>query len=248
LGNVEAYDLFLRGVAEFRRWDDGANRRARVYFEQAIAVDPDLAAAHAAYSTALLIENGFANASQEIKALALEQARLAVRLDARDGRCQSALGWAYRCTGEFELAKSHMEQGLKLNPNHAGTHADLANILAILGKPEEGVAAMMKAMELNPYHPDWYWSALSICLFACRRYEEVLAASARLGNAKTPWTLAREAACLAELGRMEEASRTVSEVLRLQPDFRITTELPNYQRASDRDHVRDTMKKAGLPE
>ncbi|WP_287187878.1 hypothetical protein [Mesorhizobium sp.] len=39
-----------------------------------------------------------------------------------------------------------------------------------------------------------------------------------------------------------------AEVLRLKPTFRINTEIPKYKFATDAEHLRDGLRKAGLPE
>ena len=247
-GSMEAYDLFLRGVAAFRSFDEGANRRAREYFEQAIAIDPEFAVARANYSAALIVENGFDNTPLSIKEKALNHAQLAVRYDPLDSRCHSSLGWAYRFSNEFDLAILHMDEGLRLNPSDAGMLADMASILVIVGRAEEAVNSIKKAMELNPNHPEWYRGSLAMSLFAARRYEDTLKASAKLGRVKKPWQLAREAACLAQLGRTDDAKAVAREVLRLQPDFRIMKEIPTYKFKEDTRHIRDAMLKAGLPE
>src|SRR5262249_36923673 len=46
--NLEAYDVCLRGEAQFLIFTKEANTQARQLFEQAIALDPQYAAAHAA--------------------------------------------------------------------------------------------------------------------------------------------------------------------------------------------------------
>jgi adenylate cyclase len=142
----------------------------------------------------------------------------------------------------------HLEQGLKLNPSDANALAYLAGVLVVVRRAEEGVEAMRRAMALNPYHPEWYWLSLSMNLFEARRYDEALAASQKATAGKRPWHLAREAACLAQLGRMDEARAAAEEVLRMQPDFSILKEMPHYKFEDDGRHVLDLMRKAGLPD
>ena len=58
------------------------------------------------------------------------------------------------------------------------------------------------------------------------------------------WRAARAAACLAQLGRANEARLEVAEVLRLKPDFRLSTEKLTYKNSSDSEHVFEGMRKA----
>ena len=107
---------------------------------------------------------------------------------------------------------------------------------------------VQRAMRLNPHHPEWYWSMLAIGLYAARRYEEALEAYRRIAVWKKPWHLARLAACYAQLGRLEEARVQVAEVLRLDPDFRLSNVKLFYRNPADAEISFEGMRKAGLPD
>ena len=62
------------------------------------------------------------------------------------------------------------------------------------------------------------------------------------------WPMARAAACLAQLGRLDEARQQATEVLKLKPDFRLASENMAYKNPADAEHVLDGMRKAGLPD
>ena len=81
-----------------------------------------------------------------------------------------------------------------------------------------------------------------------RRYDEALAASRKREGGKTAWQIAREAACLAQLGRLDEARAQAAEVMRRKPDFSVQAELPHYKHPADAEHVRQGLLRAGLPE
>ena len=105
-----------------------------------------------------------------------------------------------------------------------------------------------QAMRLNPFHPEWYWFVLGTALYGARRYEEALEANRKGAANQRVWLIARTAACLAQLGRLDEARAAAAEVLQVQPDFRISIELPHYKFPADAEHLLDGMRKAGLPE
>jgi len=246
-GSLLAYDALLRGIEHVRGYGDEDNRRARELFESAVTLDPHYALAHAYLALALLGEHGYGNAPDSIKQQALASAMTAVRLDPSEGRCHLFLGQAYRCLAEFDLALSHFERGVALNPNDANGIAQLGHALGIAGRAEEGVKLLRQAMRLNPFHPDWYWNTLTIALYAARRYEEALEAS-RQGGGPQYLPLARGAACLAQLGRLEEARKQAAQVLRIKPDFHFSAEKVRYKNPSDAEHVFEGMRKAGLPD
>jgi adenylate cyclase len=56
-----------------------------------------------------------------------------------------------------------------------------------------------------------------------------LAANQKIGHDKSAWQLARDAACLVQLGRVEEARRVAAEVLRKKPTFSVESEMPRYK-------------------
>jgi adenylate cyclase len=245
--SLSAYDCLLRGVEQLRAYGPDVNRRARELFEQAISLDPRYALAHAYLALSLVIENGYGNAPDAIKQRALATALTAVRLDPRESRCHIFLGQVHRFRNEYDLAISHLERGLALNPNDATGMIHLASVLNVCGRAEESVEILQRAIKLDPYL-HFYWGTLATCLYALRRYEEALAAHRKLGRDKSPWQLAKEAACLAQLGRLEEAHALAAEVLRRKPSFSVRAEMPHYKHPADAENLRQGLLTAGLPE
>ena len=70
--------------------------------------------------------------------------------------------------------------------------------LAYLGRAEEGVALIKKAMRLNPYHPLWYLMFFGTANYAARRYEEAIAVLERM-TTPTPESRLYLAASYAQL-------------------------------------------------
>ena len=237
----------LRGVEQLRAYGPDVNRRAREYFEQAVALDPRYALAHAYLALSLVIEEGYTSAPDAIKQRALETAVTAVRLDPRESRCHIFLGQIHRFRNEFDLAISHLERGLELNPNDTTGMIHLASVFSVCGRAEEGVEILRRAIKLDPYLR-FYWATLGTNLYTLRRYQEALAAHQKVESDKSPWLLAKEAACLAQLGRHEEAHTLAAEVLRRKPGFRVRTEMPHYKNPADEENLRQGLLMAGLPE
>lgn len=245
--SLPAYDCLLRGIELMRSYGGDVNRRAREFFEKAIVLDPQFAVAHSYLALSLIVEHGYGSASKVIKDRALESALKAVKLDPRESRCFLLLGQVYRFRGEFDSAVKQMEQSIKLNPNDANGIAQFGSVLAVAGRAEEGVGLIKRAMILNPFHPDWYWRGLAIAYYAARKYDAALDANYHTDNGDA-WSMARIAACLVRLGRIDEARVTAAEVLRLKPDFHLLSELPPYKFQADADHLLEGMRLAGLPD
>jgi adenylate cyclase len=115
------------------------------------------------------------------------------------GRCHRILGGIYEVLRDFDRAEFHSERSIALNPNDAVATLWRAGLLRRLGRAEEGVDWVRKAMRLNPYHPNWYWSSLARMLHTARDYTEALAAYGRIAD-RPSYYHAYVAACHAELG------------------------------------------------
>ena len=223
--SLPAYDCLLRGIQHLRGYGPDDNRRARELFEQSVALDPKYALAHAYLALALLVENNYGGASDAIKQRALDIATTAVHLDPRDSRCHTFLGQVHRFRDEYDQAVFHLERAVVLNPNDAAGIVHLGGVLGVSGRAEEGIELVHRAIRLDPY-VHFAWGTLALCLYFARRYEESLAASRKLSHQKSPWQMAREAACLAQLGRLDEARAKAAEVLRRKPDFSVGGDAP----------------------
>ena len=203
--SLAAYDCLLRGIEYLRGYAADDNRRARELFERAIALDPRFALAHPYLTLALLVEHGYDDAPEPIGDRALDVAQTTLRLDSGEGRCHQFLAQAYLYKREFDQAMSHSERSIALNPNDANGLAQRGLVLAYVGRAEEGIGLIHEGMRLNPLHPEWYWAALAITLYAARRYADALEADRQITDQKNPRHLARLAECYAQLGRLDEA-------------------------------------------
>jgi adenylate cyclase len=121
-------------------------------------------------------------------------------------------------------------------------------ILTWLGRPEEGIDWIKKAMRLNPYHPERFWHHLGRAYFVARRYREAIEAFQRI-SAPDHLIFAFLAACHAMMDDKAETKESVEQVLRRQPDFTVETfrTALHYRNEADLDHHRQALLKAGLP-
>jgi adenylate cyclase len=104
-------------------------------------------------------------------------------------------------------------------------------------------------MRLNPYHPQRFWNHLGRAHYTARQYSEAVALLSRIARPECTHH-ALLAASLAQLGDKTAAGAHVQEVLRMDPGFSIQRFLStwHYQLDSDRNHLREGLVKAGLPE
>ena len=79
--------------------------------------------------------------------------------DTRNADLQNYLGYAYRNSGQMELAFKHYGRALQFNPRHRGAHEYLGEAYLLvnnLAKAEEHLVALQK-----------------ICLIPCEEYEDL---------------------------------------------------------------------------
>jgi adenylate cyclase len=148
----------------------------------------------------------------------------------------------------FDQASYHQSRALELNSNDDLIVVQQGELLTWLGRADEGIEWIQRAMQLNPFHPPRFWSHLGRAYFVARRYPEALEA---LQHATTsdPLHLALVAACHAQAGNDDDARACAAELTRLQPSFKADEYLSllHYREARDRSHHRDALLKAGLP-
>jgi tetratricopeptide (TPR) repeat protein len=244
---LAAYECVLRGIKHLRGLGPEDNKRASELFQQAMDIDPDYGLARAYRALADVVIHGYSDAPDTVLAKALSLAKSAVQLSDDDSRCHWVLAMIHGYSGNHMAQEQHHHQALTLNPNDANAMTTFGLALATLGRSQEGIHRIREAMRLNPFHPEWYWSDLGTALYVARRYADAVEAFGRIAQ-KSPWSLCRIAACYAQMNRMEEAAETVAEVLRQVPDFSISGRRFHMWVEAEAEHIREGMRKAGLPE
>ena len=248
--NMAAYDYVLRGLEQLNLEGEAHNAEARRLFDKAIELDPEYAVGHAYLGLAIYVQwAGSLNRTPAVLEPALASARQALALDESDSRCHRILGYIYAHLRLFDRAEFHSERSITLNPNDALAALGRAAVLREIGRPEEAVSWARRAIQLNPYHPNWYWMSVARTLHDAGHYAEALEAYARIAN-RPSFYHAYVAACHAELGQMEEARAQAVLALEARPDFSVGAwgKRQPYKNEADLQRFLDGLRKAGLPE
>jgi TolB-like protein/Flp pilus assembly protein TadD len=247
--SLSAYECVLRGNA-LPVGDPALEAVAHQLFEQAVALDPDYAVAHAqlAISHAKRWEDDMSGSSADLDR-AFELAMRAVALDSQEIVCHTALGYIQLCRRRYDEAELHARKAVALNPNRPNALATLAFILTRIGQPDAAVALIADAMRLDPHHPTWYWTELGVAHFVARRYAEAVAAIRHRPTLAFFWHTYL-AACHAQLGEEDAMRGAAAEIVRVRPDFSVATYTSHesFKLAADREHLASSLRKAGLPE
>ncbi|MFL6515218.1 MAG: adenylate/guanylate cyclase domain-containing protein [Chthoniobacterales bacterium] len=179
--NREAHEFYLRGKHLWRNFLAPGYERVRESFEKAIELDPSYAAAYAGLS--LYHSFGAANGvlHPEHWPLAEKAVNRALELD-------ELLPEAYNPLAAVEVyykrnwtaAERAFKRGAELSPNLSDVRHHYGLCLVLHGRPEEGIAVMDHATELDPFFPGLHLHAGRVFFFmrdydaAIKRYIKTL--------------------------------------------------------------------------
>jgi adenylate cyclase len=248
--NMAAYEFVLTGKVLHHRSQWEANQEAIRMLERAIALDPKYAHAHAWRACVLgqrFVHGWFDDAEGLLVAITSEL-ETALSLDENDADVHRILAAVHLTFNRFDKAVFHQDRALDLSPNYDLVVVQHGEVLTWLGRPEEGIEWIRKAMRLNPYHPERFWSHLGRAQYTARLYADAMQSYSKL--TKPDYTHhALLAACSAQLGNGIAAAAHAQEVLRQDSAFTVGSYLAtlHYKQASDTEHVREGLTKAGLP-
>jgi adenylate cyclase len=250
--SLEAYDYYLLGSDHKHRFTQEDVAKARQYYEKAIQLDPNFARAHLglAWTHQHDLWLGWSESPERSLALFREHAQRAVDLDELDGEAYLALGQAYFIDGDVSHGAAAFDRARDLAPNSADVLAILGwNLPSTLGRSEQAVELVERAMRLNPHYPDWYRHALGYALYHTEQYAEAAQVLKEVEN-PTVETALYLAASSAQLEQDEQARLAAKEVLRLDPAFSATRYMQNvgYKNPTAMEELLDGVRMAGLPE
>ena len=243
---LAAYECLLRGIKHLRGYGPDDNKQALELFRQAMELDPGYALARAYCALAETVIYNY-DAPDSVVTQARALASSAVELDGGDSRCHWILGQICRLSGDFDAAEPHYRRAITLNPNDANAMAGFGRILASVGKWDEALDRVREAMRINPYHPDWYWNVLCAVLYSAGKYGDAAEALSR-ATQRGFWNRCYQAACLAQMGRIDEAAAAVAEARRMRPDSSLAVLRSRDFSPADSARFIDGLRKAGMPE
>lgn len=254
----EAHDYFLRGNAALTRFLSRFTTAdlldARALLQRSIDIDPRYARPYAllasshigAYVTGVNDEY----LSQATLQQAFELARTAVQLEPNLPLAHAHLADAHLFRREYDEALATWDRVFELNPNF--TDFRYGQALNFAGRSEDGVAALKRYMRLDPFAPPAALIHLGAAHLAQKQYAEALVP---LRDAVTraphmPRARMLLAATYALMGRIDDAREQIGELLRINPQFTVDSQLirPRFFRDPQQMvHVLQGLLQAGLP-
>jgi adenylate cyclase len=248
--NMAAYECVLTAKVLHHRSIREDNFEAERLLDHAIVLDPNYAHAHAWKGCVLGQQWTYgwgADRDLTFEKVAAEL-EIALALDDNDSDVHRILAALNLNRDDHDKAAYHQERALVLNPNYDLVVVQQGELLTWLGRPEEGIDWIKKAMRLNPYHPERFWSHLGRARYCAENYAEAAEAFSRITRPDHTHH-AFLAATFAQMGNAVAAAAHAAEVLKREPKFSVTVYLAtqHYKRDVDRKRHETGLLLAGLP-
>ncbi len=152
--NADAYDAYLKGRYYYNRFTVDGFSKSIEYFEQAIQLEPEYAAAYAGLADALAsLEQTGAAQPEDVHPKALEAASRALAIDDSLPEAHAAMASVRANDWERSAAETEVKRAIELNPGFPLAHLYYSNMLRHLGRREESIAEARRALELDPLSP-----------------------------------------------------------------------------------------------
>ena len=168
----EAYEAYLQGRYFWARRGLENFQKAIAYFQEAIQIDPEYAAAYAGLADAYSDQGFWGGTPKEVIPKARAAAMRALHLDDNSSEAHDALaGIADDYDWDWAKGETEHRRALELNPNNAAAHLEYASHLVCVGQREKAKEEVRKAQSLDPLSP-FFRAAGGLLLYLAGYREE----------------------------------------------------------------------------
>jgi adenylate cyclase len=252
LRDLDAYEHALRGRAHYRLSTRDDNDKSKQEAEASIALDPTFALGHAvlAYALVQAYRNGWANDQDQILTHARMHALKAVSLDGNDVWSHAAFGSVETILGNHDAAIAEFERAISLCPSGAFILLGCANALCAADRPGDALAAIQRAMLLDPHYPAMYLIVEGRALLGLERFGKAVEVLERAVSALPQYPNARTylAAALVGAKRLEEAVAEVAKLRELSPALSLRHFAQRPGGGHEQQFLLELLRNAGLPD
>lgn len=255
--SLDAYDYYLRAMANLHFGTTEAVTEALRLLYRAIEHDAEFAPAHAMAAWCYFWRkvNGWMEDREAENAEGIRLARRAVALGKDDAVALTRAGHALsHLAGDLDASLAMLDRAKVLNPNLAAAWFLGGFVRVWRGDPEGAIEHFDQAMRLSPLDPELYRMQAGMAaahLFANRFDEASSWATRSFRDLPTfLFVVVFVAASHALAGRIDEARRATEHMRQLDPRIRVSnlTDYLTVLRPRDLAILQEGLRTAGLPE
>ena len=247
---MAAYDYFLKGRELHHKFSEKECQEGIVCLEKAVELDPNYAQAWAWLGCIVgqAWTRGYLPDPQSLWERCVSAARRGLELDEEDSECHRLMSEIYLLQNKFDEAEHHNERGLSLNPNNPRLVVQRGYLLVYTSRPKEGIEWIEKVIQLDPMHPEHYYSNLAIAMHAVHRYEDSVKIFKRIPQLQTTQH-AYLISCYARLSQKTTAQEHVKMLLELDPKFSVASfgRSLHYKNKADKEHLLEGLRRSSIP-
>lgn len=203
----------------------------------------------------LRVQQGWSDDPQRDTYLAAECTKRALDMDPDNSLALAVNGFVHvNLLKKFDVAEQSYERAIAVNPSNALAWLLKGTLHAFKSEGEQAVEHTERALALSPLDPHRYFydSLAATAAAAAGRFERALELAERSlrANRKHTSTLRVMTVAQWQLGRRDEARRTVQELLKLQPSLTVSGWLRSSPAAAYPIGriAAEIWRKAGVPE
>jgi len=253
--SLDAYELYMRGLAAFRDLSTDSLRVAMELTRQAIDLDPHFARALALRALCIQHQQSGKDDDPEARGEALRLAHAALAASSDDWEAASLAATVISSMGgSIETALSASQRALMLNPNGCLALVHNGWIQCIAGNPAAAIDPFTRALRLSPRDPfrGFGEAGLALAYRDLGQPQEALiwAQRAIMSLPLLASGYRTSAVALIDLGRVDEAREAIAQLLKARPQERIRPEFVrrhNRNRATAEGWIA-ALRQAGLPD
>ncbi len=245
--------VLMRGTIE----TSDASRQARPLLEEALRRDDSQVEAWILLSRTYLSDLRFSATREDDLRRAADAAARALALAPDLWASHSTQALVLYNQRRARQALAEYDRALELDPNVIGVLAGRGAVLITLGRPEQVIEPLEKAMRLSPRDPQLaLWQMLRGVAELHLGHDEAAVTWLNRsvdGNARNPFARLFLASALGATGRANEAREQMAEFQRLRPGFTLSkfragepSDDPEFLR--QREHVYAGLRAAGMPD
>ena len=149
--NAEAYRKYLEGVFWWNKRTEQGFMRAIKLFDEAIALDPNYALAHAGKAETYVMMGVYTRPPGEVMPLGKAAAEQAITLDPGLAAPYASLGWIHGFhEWHWDQAEAAFVKAIELNPRYETARQWYCVLLVVLGRFDEAQREIDQAAALDP--------------------------------------------------------------------------------------------------